>query len=160
MFATRPQPGRLVLKCSQFGTATPWLLRCQRGDDGFVAGVYEGVAVGDDGLAVALEHHDDKRVLALRHVAQAQPCQATVGCHGDLAQRNLGTFFKRRRGHNQKVAFFNYGIAVGQHGVRAVAQHQDHEHVRRAANIGERASGKRMARAHLELDKRHAVLVA
>lgn len=52
-------------------TNSPWPLRRQGGDDGFVAGVYEGVAVGDDRLAVALEHHDDKRVLALRHVAQA-----------------------------------------------------------------------------------------
>lgn len=69
--ATRPHPGRLMLKCSLFGTATPWPLRRQRGNDGFVAGVYEGIAVGDDRLAVALEHHHDKRVLTLRHVAQA-----------------------------------------------------------------------------------------
>ena len=43
--------------------------------------------------------------------------------------------------------------------MRPVAQHQDHEHVRRAANIGERAPGKRMASAHLELNERHAVFV-
>lgn len=79
-----------------------------------------------------------------------------MGRYGDLAQRNLGTLFKRRRGHNQKVAFFNYSITVGEHRVRTVAQHQDHQHVRRATNIGERATGKRMARAHLELDERHA----
>ena len=99
-------------------------------------------------------------MLALRHVAQALTSQATVGSHGDLAQRNLGTLFKRWRGHHQKVAFFDHGIPVGQHRVRSIAQHQDHEHIRRTANIRERASGKRMARAHLELDERHTVLVA
>ena len=83
-----------------------------------------------------------------------------MGRYGDFAQRNLGTLFKRRRGHHQQVAFLDHGIAVGQHRVRAVAQHQDQEHVRCATNIGERASGKRMARAHLEFDKRHAVFVA
>ena len=111
-------------------------------------------------MAFALEHHHDKRVLALRHVAQALTGQATVGRHGDLAQRNLGTLFERWGCHHQKVAFLDDGIAVGQYRVRPVAQHQDHEHVRRAANIGERAPGKRMASAHLELYKRHAVLVA
>ena len=44
--------------------------------------------------------------------------------------------------------------------MRAIAQHQDHKHVRRAANVGKRATGKRMSRSHLELDERHAVLVA
>ena len=44
--------------------------------------------------------------------------------------------------------------------MRAVAQHQDHEHVRCAANIGERASGKWMTPTYLELNERHAVLVA
>ena len=76
--------------------------------------------------AFALEHHHNKWVLALRHVAQTLSSQAAVGCHGDLAQRNLGTFFKRRSGHNQQVAFLNYGIAIGQHRVCTVAQHQDH----------------------------------
>lgn len=99
-------------------------------------------------------------MLALRHIAQALAGQATVGCHGDLAQRNLGTLFERWGGHHQQIAFLDHGIAVGQHRMGAVTQHQDHQHVRCAANIGERASGKRMARAHLELDKRHAVLVA
>ena len=83
-----------------------------------------------------------------------------MGRHGDLAQRNLDTLFKRWSGHNQQVAFLNHGIAIGQHRMCTIAQHQDHEHVRRTANIGKRAPGKRMPRAHLELDERHAVLVA
>ena len=76
-----------------------------------------------------------------------------MGGYGDLAQRNLGTLFERWGGHHQQIAFLDHGIAVGQHRVRPVAQHQDHEHVRRAANIGERALGKRMASTHLELYK-------
>ena len=52
-------------------------------------------------------------MLALRHVAQALTGQTAVGRYGDLAQRNLGTLFKRRRGHNQQVAFLDHGIAVG-----------------------------------------------
>ena len=99
-------------------------------------------------------------MLALRHIAKTLAGQATVGGYGDLAQRNLGTLFKRRRGHHQQVTFLDDGIAVGQHRVRPVAQHQDHEHVCGAANVRERASGKRMSSAHLELYKRHAVFVA
>ena len=83
-----------------------------------------------------------------------------MGRHGDLAQRNLGTLFERWGGHHQQIAFLDHGVAIGQYRMRPVAQHQDHEHVRRAANVRERASGKRMASAHLELYKRHAVLVA
>ena len=111
-------------------------------------------------MAVALEHHHDKGVLALWHVAQALAGKATVGRYGDLAQRNLGTLFERWGGHHQQVAFLDHGIAVGQHRVRPIAQHQDNKHVRSAADIGKRASGKRMPRTHLELDERHAVLVA
>ena len=99
-------------------------------------------------------------MLALRHIAQALASQATVGRYGDFAQRNLGTLFKRRRGHHQQIAFLDHGVAIGQYRVRPVAQHQDHEHICGAANVGERAPGKRMARTHLELYKRHAVLVA
>ena len=83
-----------------------------------------------------------------------------MGCHGDLAQRNFGTLFERRGGHHQQIAFLDHGVAIGQYRVRPVAQHQDHEHVGGAANVRERASGKRMSSAHLELYKRHAILVA
>ena len=89
-------------------------------------------------------------MLALRHVAQALTGQATVGRHGDLAQRNLGTLFERWGCHHQQIAFLDHGVAIGQYRMRPVAQHQDHE----------RATDKRMARTHLELYKRHAVLVA
>ena len=60
---------RRLISSSQISYPRP--LRRQRGDDGFVAGVYEGVSVGDDRLTIALEHHYNKRMLALRHVAQA-----------------------------------------------------------------------------------------
>ena len=99
-------------------------------------------------------------MLALRHVAQALTGQATVGRHGDLAQRNLGTLFERWGCHHQQIAFLDHGVAIGQYRMRPVAQHQDHKHVRSAADIGKRAPGKRMSRTHLELNERHAVLVA
>lgn len=82
------------------------------------------------------------------------------GGHGDLAQRNLGTLFERWSGHHQQVTFLDHGVAIGQHRVRTVTKHQDHEHVCGATDVRERASGKRMSSAHLELYKRHAVLVA
>ena len=81
-------------------------------------------------------------------------------CHGDLAQRNLGTLFERWGGHHQRIAFLDHGVAIGQHRCAPITKHQDHEHVRRAGNVRERASGKRMSSAHLELYKRHAVFVA
>jgi len=73
------------------------------------------VCAGHPFAAFALEHHHNKRMFALRHIAQALAGQATVGSHGDLAQRNFGTLFKRRRGHHQQIAFLDHGVAIGQY---------------------------------------------
>ena len=117
---------------------------------------------GDDRLRMSLfEHHDDKGMfLPLRHIAKTlaggRPWGVMVTSRSVTSARssNVGAAITSRSPSSMTVS------PLGSTWVRTVAQHQYHQHVRCAANVRERASGKRMPSAHQGFTNDYAVLVA